>query len=65
VKPRALRSIRAKSVTAQKDTPAPAAPLSSQQNRGFLRREDYYTSYQLATKKRTKPAFLLGENESP
>jgi hypothetical protein len=52
-------------VTAQKDTPAPAAPLSSQQNRGFLRREDYYTSYQVATKKRTKPAFLLGEIEYP
>jgi hypothetical protein len=50
--------------TAQKDTPAPAAPWSSQQNRGFLRREDYYTSNQVATKKREKRAFLLGEIDS-
>jgi len=50
--------------TAQKDTPAPAAPMSSQQNRGFLRREDYYTRNEVATKKREKPAFLLGEIES-
>jgi hypothetical protein len=45
----------------QKDTPALAAPRSSQLNRGFLRREDYYTAGQLATKKCEKPAFLLGE----
>jgi hypothetical protein len=51
-------------VTAQKDTPAPAAPWSSQQNRGFLRREDYYTSTQVATKKREKRAILLGEIDS-
>jgi hypothetical protein len=37
----------------------------SQQNRGFLRREDYYTSTQVATKKQTKTAILLGEIESP
>jgi hypothetical protein len=52
-------------LTAQKDTPAPAAPLSSQQNRGFLRREDYYTINEVATKKREKPAFLLGEIANP
>ena len=34
---------------------------SSQQNRGFLRREDYYTRSELATKKVRKPRFLLGE----
>jgi len=33
----------------------------SEQNRGFLRREDYYTRIQVATKKRKKPAILLGE----
>jgi hypothetical protein len=46
---------------AQKDAPALAAPRSSQQNRGFLRREDYYTQSQVATKKMRKTAFLLGE----
>jgi len=50
--------------TTQKDTPASAAPKSSQQNRGFLRREDYYTRNEVATKKREKPAFLLGETAS-
>jgi hypothetical protein len=30
----------------------------------FLRREDYYTRNEVATKKREKPAFLLGEIES-
>jgi len=49
----------------QKDTPALAAPRSSQQNRGFLRREDYYTRGKLATKKCEKQAFLLVEINIP
>jgi len=43
----------------QKDTPAPAAPSSGQQNRGYCATGDYYTRKEVATKKQRKPAFLL------
>lgn len=45
----------------KKDAPALAAPRSSQQNRGFLRREDYYTEPEVATKKARKTRFFIGE----
>jgi hypothetical protein len=50
-------------VSAQKDTPA-RRPTVEPARQGISRREDYYTSYEVATKKRTKPAILLGEIES-
>jgi hypothetical protein len=53
---------QARRLTQSKRCPCFGRPIYlGQQNRGFLRREDYYTRTQLATEKRQKYAFLLGE----
>jgi hypothetical protein len=47
---------------AQNETPALAAPFEPAKQGVFLRREDYYTKPQVATKNREKTAFLLGKS---